>query len=49
MFGPVYCTSLATLMLEVYYRFLPTYKPIEVDATEATEEEGDDDIVIKFG
>jgi hypothetical protein len=24
--GPVYSTTLACLMLEVYYRFLPTYK-----------------------
>lgn len=29
-YGPVYCTSLATLMLEVYYRILPTYQQIEV-------------------
>ena len=28
--GPVYSTTLAALTLQVYYRFLPTYKPIEV-------------------
>jgi hypothetical protein len=28
--GPVYATTLAALSLQVYYRFLPTYKPIEV-------------------
>ncbi len=28
--GPVYATTLAALTLQVYYRFLPTYKPIEV-------------------
>jgi len=49
-FGPVYCTSLGALMLEVYYRFLPTYKPIEVDTGEAVDDETDEeDIVIKFG
>jgi len=50
MFGPVYCTCLSTLMLEVYYRFLPTYKEIKVDAGGETDVEStEDDIVIKFG
>lgn len=49
-FGPVYCTSLGALMLEVYYRFLPTYQPIEVDTGEGLDDETDeDDIEIKFG
>lgn len=49
-YGPVYCTTLATLMLEVYYRFLPTYKPIETEKVKPTEEETKgDEIVIKFG
>ncbi|HMO03214.1 MAG TPA: terpene cyclase/mutase family protein [Kiritimatiellia bacterium] len=29
--GPVYATTLAALTLQVYYRFLPTYKPVEVE------------------
>jgi hypothetical protein len=29
--GPVYSTTLAALTLQVYYRFLPTYKPIAVE------------------
>ncbi len=50
MFGPVYCTTLATLQLEVYYRFLPTYQPIEIDEGPGLEElEGDEDIVITLG
>jgi hypothetical protein len=49
-YGPVYCTALCTLMLEVYYRFLPTYQPIEVEKVDpALEMEEDDDIVIEFG
>jgi hypothetical protein len=48
-YGPVYCTALPTLMLEVYYRFLPTYKPIEVEkAMIADDASAEDDIVIKF-
>jgi len=31
---PVYATTLAALTLQVYYRFLPTYKPIEEQAIE---------------
>jgi hypothetical protein len=48
-YGPVYCTTLATLMLQVYYRILPTFAPIEVEKPKAQEEEKNDDIVIKFG
>jgi hypothetical protein len=29
--GPVYSTTLAALTLQVYYRFLPTFKPVEVE------------------
>jgi hypothetical protein len=32
--GLVYSTTLAALTLQVYYRFLPTYKPIEVQKQE---------------
>lgn len=31
---PVYATTLAALTLQVYYRFLPTYKPIEEQAVQ---------------
>jgi hypothetical protein len=49
-YGPVYCTALSTLMLEVYYRFLPTYKEIEVETTAPTDgKEKEEEIVIKFG
>lgn len=49
-YGPVYCTTLTALMLEVYYRFLPTYKPIETEKVKPIEKETqDDEIVIKFG
>jgi len=34
---PVYATTLAALTLQVYYRFLPTYKPIEAQAEEEPE------------
>ncbi len=47
--GPVYCTALSALMLEIYYRFLPTYQPIEVEQNKAPEKPADDEIVIKFG
>lgn len=30
-YGQVYATTLAALTLQVYYRFLPTYKPVEVE------------------
>ena len=30
-YGPAYSTTLAALTLQVYYRFLPTYKAIEID------------------
>jgi hypothetical protein len=32
MFGPVYFTTLAALQLQVYYRFLPSYKPVEIES-----------------
>ena len=37
--GPVYATTLAALTLQVYYRFLPTYKAIEVKEEEKTKDE----------
>lgn len=48
-YGPVYCTALSTLMLEVYYRILPSYAPIEVEKQKTVEPDKNDDIVIKFG
>jgi hypothetical protein len=43
--GQVYATTLAALTLQVYYRFLPTYKPIIVE-----EEEGKpkDDVAVEI-
>ncbi|MFH0953337.1 MAG: prenyltransferase/squalene oxidase repeat-containing protein [Verrucomicrobiota bacterium] len=35
--GPVYSTTLAALTLQVYYRFLPTYKPIAVEPVTQTD------------
>ena len=43
--GPVYSTTLAALTLQVYYRFLPTYKPIAVESDEGQEK---DDVSIKI-
>lgn len=43
--GPVYSTTLAALTLQVYYRFLPTYKPI---AVEGGEEKPKDDVSIEI-
>jgi hypothetical protein len=37
--GPVYSTALAALTLQVYYRFLPTYKPIAVESEEGASED----------
>ena len=35
---PVYATTLAALTLQVYYRFLPTYQPIETKTIDQTSE-----------
>ncbi len=35
--GPVYSTAFAALTLQVYYRFLPTYKPIAVEPVSQTD------------
>lgn len=43
--GPVYATSLAALTLQVYYRFLPTYKPIKV---EQKEEKNADEVSVEI-
>ncbi len=43
--GPVYSTTLAALTLTVYYRFLPTYKPI---AVESEEDANKDDVTIQI-
>jgi hypothetical protein len=42
--GPVYATTLAALTLQVYYRFLPSYKPIEVEE----EQKPSGDVVIEI-
>jgi len=42
--GPVYSTALAALTLQVYYRFLPTYKPIAVEPVTHTD---DDDVTVE--
>jgi len=42
---PVYATTLAALTLQVYYRFLPTYKPIE---TKQIDQTSDDDVKIEI-
>ncbi len=40
-YGPVYATSFCALTLMVYYRFLPTYQPIQIEErpTEKVEDE----------
>ncbi len=40
--GPVYSTTLAALTLQVYYRFLPTYKSEAVETHEEEEKPADD-------
>jgi len=42
--GPVYATTLAALTLQVYYRFLPSYKPIEIEE----EKKPSGDVVIEI-
>ena len=43
--GPVYSTTLAALTLQVYYRFLPTYKPIAVEPVTQTDK---DDVSVEI-
>jgi len=43
--GPVYSTTLAALTLQVYYRFLPTYKS---EAVETEEEKPEDEVEIQI-
>ena len=47
--GRVYVTTMNLLMLEVYYRFLPTYKPIKVEGDSVEDISDEEDVVIKFG
>jgi hypothetical protein len=42
--GQVYSTTLAALTLQVYYRFLPSYKPVEIEE----EVKSKDDVVIEI-
>jgi hypothetical protein len=44
-YGPVYSTCLCALSLMVYYRFLPTYQPVEVE--EAPADAGADEIKVE--
>lgn len=43
--GPVYSTTLAALTLQVYYRFLPTYKAVAVEPVTHTDK---DDIAVEI-
>ncbi len=43
--GPVYSTTLAALTLQVYYRFLPTYKAIAVEPVDQKEK---DDVKVEI-
>jgi hypothetical protein len=43
--GPVYSTTLAALTLQVYYRFLPTYKAIAVEPVDQKEK---DDVTVEI-
>ncbi len=45
MNNKVYATTLAALTLQVYYRFLPTYQPIEI---KAVDQRSDDDVTIEI-
>ena len=42
---PVYATTLAALTLQVYYRFLPTYQPID---TTPVDQKSDSDVKIEI-
>jgi len=44
-YGPAFSTALATLTMEVYYRFLPTFKPV---AIEPGDSEPDDEVIIEI-
>jgi len=47
--NPTFSTALCTLMLEVYYRYLPTFKaPTEVISNEPELDEDDDDLDIQI-
>ncbi len=48
-FGPVYCTTLPALMLQVYYRLLPTFQPIPMeDAPTLADADEVQQITIRF-
>ena len=47
-YGYVYNTTLCALMLQVYYRFLPTYQDIAVTKEDAVLEDEDEDIEINI-
>ena len=42
---PVYATTMAALTLQVYYRFLPTYQPIE---EQAVDQKANDDVKVQI-
>jgi hypothetical protein len=39
-YGPVYATTMAALTLQVYYRFLPTYKAPLLEKRKSGEDSG---------
>ncbi len=48
-YGPVYATTLSALMLQVYYRLLPTFQPIAMDdVPDVTDTERRERITIRF-
>lgn len=48
MLGPAFPTALGALTLQVYYRFLPTYKSAAIEKIEIDVDEGDDEIDIEI-
>jgi hypothetical protein len=48
-FGPVYHTALGALMLEVYYRILPTYREIEIGTENRETEEETGEFLVRLG
>jgi GTPase involved in cell partitioning and DNA repair len=44
--GKVYTTALCALMLEVYYRYLPTFKHVEGKKEEGASGSQADDVVV---
>jgi len=47
-YGPAFPTALGALTLQVYYRFLPTYKATAIEKIEIDVDEGDEEIDIEI-